>query len=72
MKISNALQNSGSKKTHFECNEGIIFVINQTCGRGAGIHGDVLNVHAETFWMDTRRGSSPILLTKKGPRRVIT
>ena len=22
--------------------------------RGAGTHGDVLNVHTETFWMDTR------------------
>ena len=29
MKISNALQNSGSKKTHFGCNEEIIFVINR-------------------------------------------
>ena len=26
-----------------------------TCARGAGIHGDVLNVHTEAFWMDTRR-----------------
>ena len=26
-----------------------------TCARDAGIHGDVLNVHTEAFWMDTRR-----------------
>ena len=26
-----------------------------TCARGAGIHGDVWNVHTEAFWMDTRR-----------------
>ena len=25
-----------------------------TCARGAGTHGDVLNVHTGTFWMDTR------------------
>ena len=24
-----------------------------TCARGAGIHGDVCNVHMEAFWMDT-------------------
>ena len=31
-----------------------------TCGRGAGTHGDVLNLHTEVFWTDTwgrgRRG----------------
>ena len=25
-----------------------------TCARGAGIHGDVLNVHTRAIWMDTR------------------
>ena len=25
-----------------------------TCARGAGTHGDVLNVHTGTFWVDTR------------------
>ena len=25
-----------------------------TCGRGAGTHGDVLNLHTEVFWTDTR------------------
>ena len=25
-----------------------------TCARGAGTHGDVLNVHTEAFWVDTR------------------
>ena len=24
--------------------------------RGASTHGDVLNVHTEALWMDTRRG----------------
>ena len=52
-----------------------------TCARGAGTHGDVLNVHTGTFSMDTRgrfqwthggRGSSPVLLTKNCPRKVIT
>ena len=26
-----------------------------TCGRGAGTHGDVLNLHTEAFWTYTRR-----------------
>ena len=26
-----------------------------TCARGAGTHGDVLNLHTEVFWTDTRR-----------------
>ena len=26
------------------------------CGRGAGTHGDVLNVHTEAFWMGTHGG----------------
>ena len=52
-----------------------------TCERVAGTHGDVLNVHTEAFWMDTHGGggeggegggSTPVLLTKKSPRRVIT
>ena len=34
----------------------------ETCGRGAGTHGDVLNLHTEVFWTDTRGG---------GGRRVI-
>ena len=42
-----------------------------TCARGAGTHGDVLNVHTGTLWTG-HKGSSPILLTKKSPRRVIT
>ena len=25
-----------------------------TCGRGADTHGDVLNLHTEVFWTDTR------------------
>ena len=28
----------------------------ETCGLAAGTHGNVLNVHTEAFWMDTRRG----------------
>ena len=28
----------------------------KTCGRGAGTHGDVLNLHTEVFWTDTRGG----------------
>ena len=53
-----------------------------TCGRGAGTHGDVLFLHTEVFWTDTRgrggrgergEGGSPsVLLTKKSPRRVLT
>ena len=27
----------------------------ETCARGAGTHGDVLNVHTVTYWTDTRR-----------------
>ena len=42
-----------------------------TCAHVAGIHGDVLNAHMEAFWMDTRE-SSPVLLTKKSTRRVLT
>ena len=26
----------------------------KTCGRGAGTHGDVLNLHTEVFWTDTQ------------------
>ena len=41
-----------------------------TCGRGVGTHGDVLNLHTEVFWTDTRgvrrgrerRGRSPSFL----------
>ena len=50
-----------------------------TCGRGAGTHGDVSNVHKGTFRMHTRRrkgrgksGSSPVLLTKICPRKVVS
>ena len=53
-----------------------------TCARGAGTHGDVLNLHTEVFGTDTwgrgRRGergeggSPSVLLTKKSPRRVLT
>ena len=50
-----------------------------TCGRGAGTHGDVSNVHKGTFRMNTRRrkgrgksGSSPVLLTKICPRKVVS
>ena len=28
----------------------------KTCGRGVGTHGDVLNLHTEVFWTDTRGG----------------
>ena len=44
-----------------------------SCGRGAGTHGDVLNVHMGTFSMDTRGagGSSPVLLTRFCPRMEI-
>ena len=28
----------------------------KTCGRGAGTHGGVLNLHTEVFWTDTRGG----------------
>ena len=38
-----------------------------TCGRGAGTHGDVLNAHT-----GEQVGSSPVLLTKICPHRVIT
>ena len=27
-----------------------------TCGRGAGTHGDVLNLHTEVFWDKTHGG----------------
>ena len=40
-----------------------------TCGRGAGTHGDVLNVHTGR---GGKGGSSPVLLTKFCPRRVST
>ena len=58
-----------------------------TCGRGAGTHGDVLNLHTEVFWDGHTgerrgeeregeeregRGSPSVLLTKKSPRRVLT
>ena len=48
-----------------------------TCGRGVGTHGDVLNLHTEVFWTDTRGGgrrggSSSVLLAKICPQRVIT
>ena len=49
-----------------------------TCGRGAGTHEDVLNLHTEVFWTDAlvrggeRRekeegGSPSVLLTKRKP-----
>ena len=38
----------------------------ETCTRGAGTHGDVLNPHTEG------RGSSSVLLTRICPRMVIT
>ena len=48
----------------------------QHVGVVMGTHGDVLNVHTEASWMDTRRRgvgvSSSVLLTKIFPRRVIT
>ena len=28
----------------------------KTCGRGVGTHRDVLNLHTEVVWTDTRRG----------------
>ena len=46
-----------------------------TCGRGAGTHGDVLNLHTEVFETDTRgreggkegEGSPSVLLTMRRP-----
>ena len=48
-----------------------------TCGRGAGTHGDVLNLHTEVFETDTRGrggerrerggGSPSVLLTMRRP-----
>ena len=39
-----------------------------TCGRGADTHGDVLNLHTEVFWTDTRgRGRG-----KEGEGREVT
>ena len=35
---------------------GAIQITTRTCRRGAGTHGDVLNVHTKAFWMDTRVG----------------
>ena len=46
-----------------------------TCARGAGTHGDFLNVHTGTVGMDTRRdgrGSSPVLLSRICQRMVVT
>ena len=45
-----------------------------TCARGAGTHGDVLNVHTVAFLNPHTgvRGSSSVLLTKICPRTVIT
>ena len=45
-----------------------------TCARGAGTHGDVLNLHTEgVLYIHTgSRGSSLVLLTKICPRMVIT
>ena len=45
-----------------------------TCARGAGTHGDVLNLHTEgVLYIHTGgRGSSSVLLTKICPRMVIT
>ena len=33
---------------------GVCLVRVDTCGRCASTNGDVLNVHTEAFWMDTR------------------
>ena len=47
----------------------------ETCARGAGTHGDVLNVHTEgVLYMHTgEKGRvSSVLLTKICPRTVIT
>ena len=52
-----------------------LLLLLSSCARGAGTHGDVLNVHTEAISMDTRggEGGSPsVLLTKICPRRVIT
>ena len=45
-----------------------------TCARGAGTHGDVLNLHTEGVLNGHTRGggSSPVLLTRICPRMVIT
>ena len=43
-----------------------------TCVRGAGIHGDVLNLHTEAFLNLHTGWSSPVLLTMNSPRRVLT
>ena len=38
-----------------------------TCGRGADTHGDVLNVHTDAFWMDTRLVSGVIASSHSVP-----
>ena len=43
-----------------------------TRARGAGTHGDVLDPHTEAFLNPHKEWSSPVLLTKKSSRRVIT
>ena len=45
-----------------------------TCGRGAGTHGGVLNLHTEVFETDTRERGVTVSSAnhETGPRRVIT
>ena len=45
-----------------------------TCGRGAGTHGHVLNVHTGRFGRThgEEGGSSPVPLTKICPRRILS
>ena len=45
--FSHRSRTSGSDRPSQKCVE--------TCARGGGTHGDVLNVHTEAFWMYTRR-----------------
>ena len=42
----------------------------KTRARGAGAHGDVLNVHGVTFWMDTRwfQRATPTTTTQRRTR----
>ena len=63
--IQNVSVYAGTTRTHVE-----------TCARGAGTHGDVLNQHTEgVLYIHTgreSRGSSLVLLSKICPRMVIT
>ena len=49
-----SIQDASVYIQHVPVYAGTTRTCSNTCARGAGTHGDVLNVHTEAFWMDTR------------------